>query len=182
MQIIISERLILRPWKESDLKPFTKINQDPKVLEYIPYPYNEIETQAFMDRIKDHFTKHGFGLWATELIETGEFIGYIGLNLPQFQAPFMPAIEIGWRLDPAYWGKGYATEGAKKVLTLAFELYKLPEIVSFTAKDNQRSIRVMEKIGLKRDLEGDFYHPLLPKEHKLALHILYRLQNPNKKL
>ena len=82
---------------------------------------------------------------------------------------------MGWRLGAQYWNKGYATEGACASLEYGFKKCGLNEIVSFTVSANVRSIRVMEKIGLKRDGNGDFKHPKLSADHPRSQHILYRL-------
>ena len=107
----------------------------------------------------------------------GELIGFIGLNYTEWQSHFTPAVEIGWRLSSQHWNKGYATEGAKAALQFGFNQCALQEIVSFTVPANIRSIRVMEKIGLSRDIKGDFAHPKLPADHPLSKHILYRLRS-----
>lgn len=173
---IETERLLLREWRDEDLLPFFHINQDSKVTEFLRKKYSLEETREFIERIKKHFKNHGFGLWAVILKETGEFIGYIGLAAPTFQAPFTPCFEIGWRLGSQYWGKGYATEGAKAVRDAAFNVFQLDEIVSFTVPENKRSIRVMEKIGMKHNPADDFRHPSLPLNHRLSAHVLYRLK------
>jgi RimJ/RimL family protein N-acetyltransferase len=128
-----------------------------------------------VEKIQKHFKQYGFGLFACILKSTGQLIGYVGLNAPDFEAHFTPCVEIGWRLSSEVWGKGYATEAALAVLEVGFKEYDLREIVSFTVPSNYRSIRVMEKIGMKRDMEGDFYHPKVPYEHPLRLHVLYRI-------
>lgn len=176
MNTIRTTRLILRLWEDKDLEPFTHLNQDPKVLEFLPGSLTFDECAQWVKRINQHFEEHGFGLWAA-MLKTGEFIGYIGLNVPSFDAHFTPCVEIGWRLASEYWGKGYATEGARAVLRYGFNSLDLKEIVAFTVPANIRSIRVMEKIGMKRDLSGDFHHPTLSKDHPLSLHVLYRIQN-----
>jgi len=175
MQSIETQRLILREWKPEDLVPFAAINQDPKVMEYFFKPLTEIETAAMIEKIKKHFTKHGFGLFACILKNTSTCIGFVGLSIPEFDAHFMPSVEIGWRLSSNVWNKGYATEAALAVLKAGFEQYGLQEIVSFTVPANHRSIRVMEKIGLKRDLEGNFNHPRVPVGNPLRNHVLYRM-------
>lgn len=171
-----TKRLTLRPWNETDREAFILINQDPLVMEHMPSLLSAAETDAFIARIQDHFREHGFGLWAVEVKESGECIGYIGLSAPSFTAHFTPCVEIGWRLSSKHWGKGYATEGAKAVLEHAFKNLGLSEIVSFTVPANVRSIRVMEKIGMQRDFDGDFAHPKLPAEHRLSNHVLYRIK------
>lgn len=125
--------------------------------------------------MSDHISECGFGFWAASLIETGEFIGMIGLINVQFITHFTPAVEIGWRLAFKHWGKGYATEGAKASLTYGFNTLNLKEIVSFTTEKNIRSRHVMEKIGMHRDSKDDFDHPKLPDGHPLRKHVLYRI-------
>jgi RimJ/RimL family protein N-acetyltransferase len=129
-----------------------------------------------VDRIEEHLRAKGFGLYAAELRSEGRFVGYIGLHTPTFKAHFTPCVEIGWRLAGDVWGQGLATEGARAVAHHAFENLRLSEIVSFTVPANQRSIRVMEKIGMTRDASGDFEHPNLPEAHPLRRHVLFRLQ------
>lgn len=174
MKIIETERLILRTWEEKDIEPMVAIDQDPKVCEFLPSIGNRAATEGGIQRIIEHYNQHGFSLYAVQLKATGEFIGWLGLMIPSFEADFMPAVEIGWRLSSKHWGQGYATEGAKAVLNYAFDNLGLKEIVSFTVPSNVRSIRVMEKIGMTRDLKDDFEHPKLPKQHSLSLHVLYR--------
>jgi RimJ/RimL family protein N-acetyltransferase len=146
-------------------------------MEFFPALLTPEESDQAIDRIERHFDRHGFGLYAAELIETEAFIGFIGLSVPAFEAPFMPAVEIGWRLAYDYWGRGLATEGAREVVRHAFETLRLPGLVSFTAPANLRSRRVMESIGMVHDPSGDFDHPGLPGGHPLRRHVLYRL-NP----
>lgn len=134
------------------------------------------ESDSFADRIDAHFNTHGFGLWAVEVPGDADFIGFVGLSVPSFDAPFMPAVEVGWRLDKTYWGKGYATEAAQAAVADGFERVGLTEIVSFTVPANIRSIRVMERIGMTHDPTDDFEHPGLPEHHRLRHHVLYRLR------
>src|SRR5690606_1142946 len=97
-----------------------------------------------------------------------------GLHVPAAALPFRPCVEIGWRLATSAWGKGYATEGAKAALWIAFEELRLEEIVSFAAQHNWRSRAVMERIGMARD-SGTFEHPDVPEGNPLRTHVLYRL-------
>lgn len=127
-----------------------------------------------ISKIEERMRQQGFGLWATEVKRTKDFIGYIGLNVPIYPLPFSPCVEIGWRLAFEYWGNGYAQEGARAALAFGFEKLLLKEIVSFTTVGNLRSRRVMERIGMTHDAEGDFDHPRLPKDHPLIRHVLYR--------
>jgi RimJ/RimL family protein N-acetyltransferase len=133
------------------------------------------KTNQGVARIERHFDHYGFGFYAAELIETKTFIGFIGLNIPAFEAPFMPAVEIGWRLAHDHWGRGLATEGARAVVRHTFETLNIPSLVSFTTTANFRSRGVMENIGMVHHPSADFDHPLLPGGHPLRRHVLYRL-------
>ncbi len=175
MQIIATPRLILRTWQKQDAEAYYQINQDPDVIAWLRGSLTLPEVNAFMAAANQHQQQHGYTLWAVELEKTGELIGFIGLNYTDWKSAFTPAIEIGWRLGSQHWGKGYATEGATAALNHGFNTMELKEIVSFTVPANVRSIRVMEKIGLQRDVNGDFAHPKLPADHRLSQHILYRL-------
>ncbi len=178
--IIETERLYLRTWSLGDAEPYWAINQDPKVIEFLGGPLTMEQVNQTITAVNLQQEKLGFSLWAAELKSTAELIGYIGLNstdfLEPYGAPFTPAVEVGWRLGSQYWGNGYATEGARAALGFGFNTIGLAEIVSFTVPMNYRSIRVMEKIGLQRDWNGDFRHPKLALEHPLSQHILYRLK------
>lgn len=176
--LIETPRLKLRQWQESDRAPFAAINADLRVMEHFPACLTRAESDAGVDRICAHFARHGFGLYAVELHHTGEFIGFIGLAVPDFEAHFMPAIEIGWRLAASSWGHGLATEGARAAVAYAFGTLGLRELVSFTVPGNARSRRVMEKIGMTHDERDDFDHPNLPEGHALRRHVLYRLRRP----
>lgn len=176
---ITTDRLVLRTWLAKDREPFSAMNADPRVMEFYRQRLSREESDAYVDRIEAHFEREGFGLFAAELLESEEFVGYIGLRVPKFEASFMPCIEIGWRLAATHWGKGLATEGAQAALRWGFESLGLPEIVSFAVPANVRSIRVMQKIGMQRDEAGDFDHPELPLGHPLRRHVLYRAANPD---
>jgi RimJ/RimL family protein N-acetyltransferase len=169
-----TERLLLRRWRKADRPPFAALNADPRVMEYFLSTRTEAESNGFADDIERKIDAQGFGLWAVEVPGIADFIGYIGLNPPNFAAPFNPSMEIGWRLAHAHWGKGYATEGARSVLHHATKNLKLPAIVSFTATTNLRSRNVMHKIGLIHDPAEDFDHPAVPADHPLCRHVLYR--------
>lgn len=149
------------------------LNADTRVMEFMPKVLERAESDALVDRVERHFEEHGFGLFAAELRESGQFIGYVGLAVPEFAAAFTPCVEIGWRLAHEHWGRGLATEGAREVLRFAFDGVELAEVVSFTVPANVRSRRVMERLGMLREV--DFEHPQLPEGHALRRHVLYRL-------
>ena len=130
----------------------------------------------FVDRIRAQFDEHGFGLWALEVAGRGEFIGFTGLAIQTFDAPFNPSVEVGWRLKRSAWGKGYALEAARAAITDGFERVGLDAIVSMTAVTNERSQAVMRRLGMTHDPAGDFDHPVLPEGHPLRRHVLYRVR------
>ncbi len=173
-----TKRLILRQWQDSDIPIFIKMNQNPKVMEFFPELWSEEKSLDAVEKIRHEFIQNGFGKFAIEVKETNEFIGYVGLAEVNFESHFTPAIEIGWRLDSQHFNKGYATEAAREVLRFAFEELNLKEIVAFTVPANLPSQKVMQKIGMKRDLNGDFLHPRIEKDHKFSHHVLYRIK-PN---
>ena len=172
-----TERLLLRRWSDSDRDPFAQLNADPRVMEFFPRALSLEESNLFIDRIEADFEQQGFGLCAAELLEDHSFVGYIGLAIPKFSAPFTPCVEIGWRLAAAHWGRGLASEGAGAIVRLAFDVLRLEELVSFTVPGNIRSRRVMEKLGMSHDPADDFHHPRL-QLWSGAPHVLYRLSAP----
>ena len=173
-----TERLLLRRWRSSDRGPFAALNADPRVREHFPDCLTREQSDAAADLIDEHFAQHGFGLWAVEIPGVTEFAGFVGLSIPRFEAHFTPCVETGWRLAAEFWGCGYATEAARAGLAYGFDILGLQEIVSFTAVENVRSQRVMQKIGMTHDPDGDFEHPSLPMGHRLQRHVLYRIQRP----
>jgi RimJ/RimL family protein N-acetyltransferase len=172
---ITTHRLLLRQWCEEDLAPFAALNGDPEVMRYFPAPLTRAQSDNFARFAQGLIAVHGWGLWAVEVRSGAPFIGFVGLNRPRFEAHFTPAIEVGWRLDRPYWGHGYATEAAAAALTFAFDELQCPEVVSFTSLVNERSIRVMRRLGMTRDPADDFDHPAVA-DARLRRHALYRMQ------
>lgn len=176
MVIATTERLILRHWQNSDREPFSRMNADSRVMEFMPSLLSRDESDTLIDHIESHFRERGFGLCAAELRQEHSFVGFIGLAVPRFQAIFTPCVEIGWRLSAEYWGQGLATEGAREIVRCAFGNLGLTDLVSFTVPGNWRSRRVMEKLGMSHNPADDFDHPNLPQGHPLRRHVLYRLR------
>ncbi len=170
-----TSRLILRDWRDDDLPAFAAMNADPAVMAHFPSLLDRAASDALAARMRAHHAAHGWGSWAVEVPGEADFIGYVGLQPVSFDAPFTPAVEIGWRLARAQWGRGFATEAARAALGFGFERLDLPEIVSFTVPANARSRAVMERLGMTRDPAGDFDHPRLPDGHPLRRHVLYRM-------
>ncbi len=175
-KIIKTKRLILRPWKKEDLEPLSILNADPLIMEFLFTPLTREESRERLEVYIRHIEDHGWGLWAVSVPGISDFIGWIGLWPIGFDSHFTPAIEIGWRLLPEFWGRGYATEGAEASLRHGFDILKLDEIVSITVPANVRSKRVMEKLGMHSDPKDDFDHPKFPEGHPLKRHVLYRLK------
>jgi RimJ/RimL family protein N-acetyltransferase len=168
-------RLLLRRWREQDRAPFAAMNADAEVMRLFPAPLTAVESDALIADIEAHFERHGFGLWALEHISSGELLGFTGVCFVSFDAPFTPAVEVGWRLRRSAWGHGCATEAAAAALAFGFDELDVAEIVSFTSARNERSRAVMERIGMTHDAAGDFAHPLIARDSPLAAHVLYRL-------
>ena len=170
-----SARLLLRQWRDEDLPEFAAMCADPQVMRYFPAPLSRLESASLIGRIRGHFAEHGFGLWALQRKDTGAFIGFTGLGVVGFDAPFTPAIEIGWRLAREHWGLGYASEAAWTALRCGFDRLALKEVVAFTAQSNLPSEKVMQAIGMHHDSADDFEHPKLAVGHPLRHHMLYRI-------
>jgi RimJ/RimL family protein N-acetyltransferase len=173
--VLTTARLRLRPWRNDDLEPFAALNADARVREFFPSVQTHQESAESMRYIDDHFRRHGFGLWAVEVIAAAPFIGFTGLSVPSFDAPFMPCVELGYRLAFEHWGHGYATEGARAAIAFGFTTVGLDEIVAMTAVRNERSRRVMERLGMTYSAADDFDHPNIVAGHPLRRHVLYRL-------
>lgn len=164
-------RLQLRDWEETDLEPFSQLNADEKVMTYFPKTLSTEETNVFYKSIISEIKECGFGLYAVEVKENKEFIGFIGFHRATFEADFTPCIEIGWRLKKEAWGKGYATEGAAACLQYGFNELGFSDIYSFTADVNKPSKNVMIKIGM--NFIKTFNHPKVEKESPLRKHVLF---------
>lgn len=170
-------RLLLREWRKDDYHPFAAISADPEVMRhYYRPPADRAAMDAWIDRMRRHNAEHGFAYWAVEIPGEAALIGSVGLTRvlsPSY--PFAPAVEIGWRLARVQWGKGYATEAAQAVLADGFGQLGLDEIVAFTLPFNERSRRVMARLGMIRDPADDFDHPQVPDGYPMRRPVLYRL-------
>jgi ribosomal-protein-alanine N-acetyltransferase len=170
-------RVVLRQWRDDDLEPFAELNADALVMEFFPAPLTRSESDAMVERIRAAIDGRGWGLWCLDI--DGTCAGFTGLSIPNFDAPFMPAVEIGWRLQRRYWGHGYAAEAARLALDYGFGTLALPELVAFTAVGNLRSRALMERLGMRRDPADDFDHPRVAVGHPLRRHVLYRIRRPS---
>ena len=161
-------------WSNADLDSFTEMNADSEVMRYFPSVRTFEESKKSLQQFKVHFEQYGYCFYAVNELESGNFIGFVGLNNPKFEADFMPCVEIGWRLRKEFWNKGYATEAAKRCLEHAFKKLNLKEIVSFTSILNIPSKNVMKKIGMRK--VKHFLHPAVSKDHALEEHVLYAIR------
>ena len=169
-----TERLILRSWRSDDVERFVEMNGNLNVMRYFPAPLSVDESNAFVCRIIAELEETGFGLYAVELRESGEFIGYVGFHRFAFEAPFSPGWEIGWRISDKFWHRGYATEAAMACIKHARQKKLCHRLYSFTAVPNHASENVMKRIGMK--FEGLFMHPALADGHWLREHKLYVME------
>ena len=167
-------RLRLRQWRDADRRPFAALNADPLVMEFFPSLQDQASSNASIDAWTAQFLAQGWSNWAAELVDSGEFIGFVGLTVPRRVLPCSPCVEVGWRLARRFWGRGLASEAARAALDVGFKRLGLLEIVSFTALANSRSRAVMERLGM-RNTGRDFEHPGVPEGHPLRLHCLYRI-------
>jgi RimJ/RimL family protein N-acetyltransferase len=171
---LTTDRLVLRRWRDADRAAFHDLNADPMVMATIGPVMSRARSDAFLNRIEERFDAQGFGLWCVE--HAGEPVGFTGFMVPWFRE----GVEIGWRIRSRFWGRGFATEAATACLDLAFTERAggglgFDEVISFTARSNDRSRRVMGKLGMRHDPGCDFEHPGLPEGDPLGPHVLYRI-------
>ncbi|WP_087691542.1 GNAT family N-acetyltransferase [Pandoraea sp. PE-S2R-1] len=172
---LTTARTVLRPWRTDDLAAFAALNADRAVMRHFPTTLDRAQSDAVAQRLRNHMETHGFGPWALEIPGVTPFAGFVGLMRVGFDAPFVPAVEIGWRLARPWWSNGYASEAARAAARFAFDVLQLDELVSFTVPANVRSRGVMTRIGMRHCPDEDFLHPLIPPGHRLRRHVLYRL-------
>ncbi len=170
--IIKTSRLGLRNWVAADVMPMAALNADEQVMEFFPSVQSEQTTIDFIKRMQNHFDTHGFCYFAVDALDTGEFIGFIGLCHQDYESDFTPHVDIGWRLKQSAWGKGYATEGAKACLEYAFGTLGLTEVYSVASVINVKSQHIMKKIGMEK--VSSFDHPKLLNDNRLKECALFR--------
>jgi RimJ/RimL family protein N-acetyltransferase len=167
--VLTTDRLTLRGWRDDDREAFHEVNSDPLVMATLGPVMTRAQSDAFMNRITNHFAEHGHGVWCVEF--EGLVLGYTGFMVPWFRG----GVEIGWRIRSDHWGRGIAPEAARECLRHGFEDLGFDQVISFTAVTNMKSRRVMDKIGLRYDPDGDFDHPSVAEGNPLRPHLLYRL-------
>jgi RimJ/RimL family protein N-acetyltransferase len=169
-----TSRLLLRQWKKTDLPDFAEMNSNPRVMKYFPNLLTLEESIILVEKFSNRISERGWGLWALEEKSSNKFIGFTGLHEVSKDLPFGPTTEIGWRLSDKFWGNGYATEAAGKVLQFAFTELKLKEVVSFTSVINVKSEAVMKRLNMI-NTQSNFLHPQVPDNHPLKEHVLYKI-------
>ncbi len=175
---LVGARVRLRPWRDADLDPFARLSANADAMRHLTPLPDRAASDAAAGRMRAHFDQYGFGFMVVETLDEGTFAGLAGLAHVTFDAPFAPAVEIGWRLDPRFWGQGLAAEAARLALWDGFGRLNLDEIVAFTVPANERSWRLMERLGMTRDPADDFDHPRVPEGDPRRRHVLYRLARP----
>lgn len=175
MYVFTSERLGFRNWVEDDVPKMTAVNTNPEVMRYFPALQGREQTLSFIERMQKQFEEKGFTYFAVEELASKEFIGFIGLSVPAFDADFTPCIDMGWRLDKKFWNNGYATEGAKRCIEYGFEVLEIDTLVAICPEVNKPSEAVMKKIGMTKKLT--FSHPLLQDNEELRNCVLYQITN-----
>jgi len=172
--IFKSERLGFRNWVASDKSKMIEINSDPKVMEFFPSIPTSQQTEDFIKRMQKQFLEKGFCYFAVDKLSDNKLIGFIGVSEQTFESEFTPCVDIGWRLSQKEWGKGFATEGAKKCLDFVFNDIGLQKIKSICPVINDKSERVMTKLGMTKKMT--FNHPLLTDYKPLEKCVLYEIE------
>lgn len=175
--VLDGPRLRLRPWRDDDATAFAALNADPEVMRHFQAPLSRAESDAMLARVREHDARHGFCFWAAEHRGQAGLIGFCGVQHAAFDARFTPAVEVSWRLLPAFWGQGLAREAAELVLDAALGPLALDEVVAFTVPANLPSLGLMQRLGMRPD--GAFEHPRLPKGDPLRPHLLFRVRREN---
>ncbi len=177
--LLQTERLLIRPWQDSDRPAFAEMSADPEAMKYLGGIWDEATSDGFIDRCIAHLSDHGFGVCALEIKQKNTLIGFAGLKKVSFKANFTPAIEIGWRLGKPYWNKGYATEAATEILTYAFHQLGIKEVISYVTPQNKASLKVMHKLGMSSNENENFKHPNMKQDDPMAEMVLYRIKSTN---
>ena len=173
-----TERTILRPWRDEDIPTWVAMCADARVMEFYTMPLARDEACAQVEGMRARMKRDGYGWWVLEIKDGASVAGVMVLQDVPFETHFTPAIEIGWRLVPEAWGKGYASESGAALLDFAFNELQRSQVVAVTSAINVRSRRVMERLGMVYDPDDDFEHPRIEVGHPLRRHVLYRKKKP----
>ena len=160
MPEIRTPRLLLRSWPDDDLTPMADINADPRVMRWTDDgSVRDLDhTAEDIERWEEEWDEEGFGLFAVELLASGELIGFTGLSVPEFLPEVMPAVAISWRLGSPFWGQGYASEAAHATLEFALQDRGLDRVISISRMGDNASENVIRKLGMTPERETT--HPV----------------------
>ncbi len=172
--VITTQRLGLRNWIDSDLIPFAEMCADPEVMKHFPSVLTMGETQELINRLDQHFNEFGYTYFAVDLLETKEFIGFVGIKNQTWESEFTPCVDIGWRLKKLAWGKGFASEAARACIEHAPALFGINEILSFATDTNKASEHVMQKIGMS--YIGTVQHPAILDDPRFQHCVIYKIR------
>ena len=172
---LATERLVLRTWRDEDAEPLAAMHRSPEVMKFLGGPLPRADCDAMLARIRAHWDARDFRAWALTLRDTGDLVGFAGIVVPRFESRFTPCVEVLWRLRTESWGRGLVTEAARAALDDGFSRQGFAEVLSFTVPQNERSWRVMERLGMTRSPADDFDHPFVPAGDPLRRHWVYRL-------
>lgn len=176
---ISTDRLRLRQWTDADRLPYQAMCADQTVMTFLGGPTGSGSANQAIDKRAVGLAIRGVGKWAVERTDTCEFVGTVGFGFALFEAPFTPAVELGWRLARSQWGNGFATEAARGAIEYGFAVLGLNEIVAFTSDLNDASRAVMDRLGMRHDASADFAHPGRADDDPHRLQVLYRLAVAN---
>lgn len=160
MTEIHTPRLLLRRWSDDDLVPMADINADPRVMHWIDDgSVRDLDhTADAIEQWEEEWDEEGFGLFAVELLASGELAGFVGLSVPEFLPEVLPAVAISWRLGSPFWGQGYASEAAQATLEFALQDRGLDRVISITRAGDDASENVIRKLGMTPERETT--HPV----------------------
>ena len=179
--MIETERLIIRPWRGRDRADYLATCNSPAVTAHLGGPATVEDIDSAIARIQKSQADNGFCFWALERKSDGAFLGYCGLKIANDGgSPIDGEVEIGWRLSEDAQGQGYATEAAAACLRWAWANLDVARIVAITVPANERSWRVMERLGMTRRADLDFAHPKFPADHPLSRHVTYVMERPGR--
>lgn len=177
--MIDTDRLILRPWRDTDRAPYAEMSLSPEVMEHLGGLSTPEQVNAGIARMRASQAEHGFCFWAVERRADGAFLGFCGLKrAADAGTPIEGDIEIGWRLRRDAWGQGYGMEAARASLGWGWATLDVARIIAMTVPANHRSRGLMERIGMIRRPDLDFGHPAFPEGHPLHRHIVYAVARP----
>ncbi len=144
--ILETQRLYLRRLTQEDFDNLCRTLQDEQAMYAYEGSFTDAEVQEWLDRQLARYEKHGFGLWAVILKETGEFVGQCGLTMQPWKD--QEVLEIGYLLERKHWHKGYCTEAAKACKEYAFTVLDIKEVCSIIRDTNTASQNVAIRNGM----------------------------------